>query len=164
MDQVIKVCSVSQDVFANLEEFGRDDNKMKALFLRINKDVYPNGEGYPPDQNEHWEIVPDEDMEKYKRMGRNFKDTNIEEIDSVLSASKPRYLVIKHVQHENPGIQHLCLVSSKPNACEDFRKEMYDASVGSLADSLGIQRQMVFELTDREEFSEQWLQQKLHGM
>lgn len=40
--------------------------------MQLNKDIYANGEGCPPDQEEPLKIVFDEDMEKKTRMGLDF--------------------------------------------------------------------------------------------
>lgn len=148
-------CEVSDEVAAELEDIkAKTDGHISAIILKINKDVDYNGADDPNEQSDP--NIPCEII-----IEKRFDESTIGDIDLALPGSKVRYLVINYGQYNTDGnaSHHFCLVYSKPEGCHRSRKEMYDACLDRLTETLNLQAQP-FVLTTGE-ITEEWLQQQL---
>jgi len=90
-----------------------------------------------------------------------YEDCTIEELAEELPECQPRYLVYSHVYNHADGrvTYPLCFVYYCPRGCKPDQLMRYAGSRGSIEAASDIRK--VFELRDKEEFTEDWLLEKL---
>ncbi|XP_045177016.2 glia maturation factor beta-like [Mercenaria mercenaria] len=138
MAQNVQVCEISNDVTTKLKKFRfRKEKNIAALLLKV-------------DTSSQTVIVDEE-----------FEDTNIEDLQGELPEHQPRFLVISYVRDHGDGrISYpLCFVYICPAGCKTELAMMYAGTRNILQKELGITKD--FELRDTEDFTEEWLNDKL---
>ncbi|XP_048732210.1 glia maturation factor beta-like [Ostrea edulis] len=138
MAQNVQVCDISAEVVDRLKKFRfRKEKNVAAIILKVDKNTM--------------KIIIEEEYE----------DCEIDELQSELPVSQPRYVVISYVRHHNDGRTSypLCFIFSSPSGCPPEQKMMYAGSVLNLVQSLGLTK--TYDIRNPEEFTEEWLLEQL---
>ncbi|XP_060598682.1 glia maturation factor beta-like [Ruditapes philippinarum] len=139
MAQNVKVCDISEEVKEKLKKFRfRKDKNVAALLMKVDTASQT--------------IVMD---------GEEHTDISIEELQEELPEHQPRFLVISYVRDHGDGrisypliFIYICPSGIKTELCM-----MYAGSRNLLQKELGLTK--VFEIRDLEDFTEEWLNDKL---
>ncbi|XP_074653749.1 glia maturation factor beta-like [Tubulanus polymorphus] len=134
----VTICEVDEDLKKTLKRFRfRKQKNTAALILKI----------IP----EKLLVVLDEEYE----------DKTIEDLVEELPSHLPRYVVYSYVKNHDDGrISYpLCFIFISPSGTKPELQMMYAGSKLEVVKELGLSK--VFELRSVEEFTEEWLNEKL---
>ncbi|XP_061174404.1 glia maturation factor beta-like [Saccostrea echinata] len=138
MAQNVQVCDIPAEVVDRLKKFRfRKEKNVAAIMLKVDKNSM--------------KIIIEEEYE----------DCNVDDLQTELPVSQPRYIVISYVRHHDDGrvSYPLCFVFSSPSGCPPEQQMMYAGSVLSLIQTLGLTK--TFDVRNPEEFTEEWLLEQL---
>lgn len=138
MSQNLKVCEVNADLVKKLKAFRmRKDNNNAAIIMKIDTNSM--------------EVIEDESME----------DITIEEVVNELPAHLPRFIALSYVKrHEDGRVSYpLIFIFMSPAGTKPELQMMYAGTKLTLVNDMKFTK--VFELRDLEEFTEEWLLEKL---
>jgi len=136
--QQMSICKISDDLETKLKKFRfRKDKNVAALVMKIDPD--------------NLTVITDE----------IFEDVGIEEIVAELPEHIPRYVALSYVNHHDDGrISYpLVFIFISPAGTKPELQMMYAGSKLEVVNRLCLSK--VFELRELEEFTEEWLLQKL---
>ena len=138
MSSQIKVCDIDVALKASLKAFRfRKEKTFAAIVMKIDK--------------EKLLVIEDE----------RFEDSNLEEVVSELPEHLPRYVVLSYRRDHGDGRVSfpLVFVFISPAGTKPELQMMYAGSKLAVVNELGLTK--VFELRSTEEFTEEWLKEKL---
>lgn len=138
MAENVKVCEIDPELKEKLKKFRfRKDTNNAAILMKIDK--------------EKRLIVIDEE----------FEDCTVEQVRDELPDSQPRFLVYSYCFSHDDGRKSypLCFVYISPEGCNPEQQMMYAGSMKSLVNEVGLTK--VFDMRNTEEFTEEWLREKL---
>lgn len=138
MAQNLKVCTIDKELEAKLKKFRfRKDKNNAAVIMKIDTDKLM--------------VIEDE----------SFEDCTIEELVNELPEHLPRYVALSYVKkHDDGRISYpLIFVFISPAGTKPELQMIYAGTKTSLVNQ--VQFTKVFELRDVEEFTEEWLLEKL---
>ena len=133
-----KICEINEDLQNKLKKFRfRKEKNVAAIVMKINPDDLM--------------VVEDE----------SYEDVTIEEIVEELPEHLPRYIALSYVKNHDDGrISYpLVFIFISPAGTKPELQMMYAGSKLGVVNELGLTK--VFELRELEEFTEEWLLQKL---
>jgi len=135
------ICEVNQDLQVALKEFRfrKETGQTSAIIIKV-------------DRESHTLVID-----------QTFDDVTIEDLVENLPSHQPRYVVLSYrLQHEDDAKRisyPLCFIFISPADCSPELQMMYAGSKLRLQSTLGLSR--AFELRELEEFTEEWLKEKL---
>ncbi|KAL5008033.1 hypothetical protein ScPMuIL_013614 [Solemya velum] len=134
----VQVCEIDPAVEEKIKKFRfRKEKNIAGIMLKIEK--------------EGLKVVLDDEYE----------DTSIEELQEELPEHQPRYLLLSYVQkHDDGRVSYpLCFIFCSPLGSKPELMMMYAGSMKALVNTAGLTK--VFEIRNAEEFTEEWLLEKL---
>lgn len=138
MAENLKVCEIDPELKDKLKKFRfRKDTNNAAILMKIVK--------------EKRLVVVDEE----------FEDCTVEQVRDELPDSQPRFLVYSYCYAHDDGRKSypLCFVNISPEGCNPEQQMMYAGSMKALVNEVGLTK--VFDIRNPEEFTEDWLREKL---
>ncbi|XP_066927444.1 glia maturation factor gamma-like [Clytia hemisphaerica] len=138
MAQNLKICEIDPELLAKVKKFRfRKEPNNAAVVMKIDIETST--------------VIEDE----------SYEDVDIEELVSELPAHLPRYIALSYVKkHDDGRVSYpLIFVFISPSGIKPALQMTYAGSKTSLVNALGFTK--VFELRDVEEFTEEWLLEKL---
>ncbi|XP_069773081.1 glia maturation factor beta isoform X1 [Narcine bancroftii] len=134
----MNLCQVDEQLVEKLKKFRfRKETTNAALIMKI-------------DQEQHMVILDEE-----------FEDISPEDLRNELPEYQPRFVVYSYRYKHNDGrISYpLCFIFFSPCGCKPEQQMMYAGSKIGLVDVAEFTK--VFEIRNTEDFTEEWLCQKL---
>ena len=134
----LQICKVEEGLAANLKKFRmRKEKNNAAIIMKID--------------TEKMMVIEDESLE----------DIDIEELVSELPEHLPRFVALSYVKKHSDGrvSYPLIFVFISPAGTKPELQMMYAGTKTSLVNEMQFTK--VFELRDLEEFTEEWLLEKL---
>lgn len=138
MSASVKICDIDPEVIAKAKKFRmRKEQNIAALIFKIEPEKYM--------------IVLDEEHE----------DISIEDLREELPSQQPRYVLLSYVLAHDDGRKSfpLCFIFISPQGCKPELQMMYSGSKKALEKDIGATK--IFELRSVDEFTEEWLVEKL---
>jgi len=134
----VSICVIDEELKKDLKAFRfRKEKTSAAIVMKI--------------LSEELKVVNDEDHE----------DITIEELAAELPEHLPRFVVYSHVlKHSDGRVSYpLCFIFISPSGTKPELQMMYAGSKLNVVKELGLTK--VFELRSVEEFTKEWLEEKL---
>ena len=138
MAQNLTICEIDPELLAKVKKFRfRKEQNNAAVVMKI--DI------------EKATVIEDE----------SYEDVDIDELVNELPAHLPRYVALSYMKkHDDGRISYpLIFVFISPGGIKPELQMMYAGTKLSLVNKMGFTK--VFELRDVEEFTEEWLLEKL---
>lgn len=143
MAQNLKLCSTDKDLVLKLKKLRfRKDTNNAAIIMKID--------------SENMTVIADPSIDDDET-----QDVTPEEVAELLPSHQPRYIAYSYChKHEDGRTSYpLCFVFISPSGCKPEMQMMYAGSKLGVVQDSGITK--VFELRSADEFTEEWLKQKL---
>lgn len=138
MSGSVNICVIDEDLKKALKDFRfRKEKNNAAIIMKI--------------LPEELKVVEDE----------SYENTSIEELVEELPEHLPRYVVLSYVlKHSDGRVSYpLCFIFISPSGTKPELQMMYAGSKNEVVNELKLSK--VFELRSVEEFTEEWLEDKL---
>ncbi|KAL4237679.1 hypothetical protein ACF0H5_002393 [Mactra antiquata] len=139
MAQSVQVCDIDEDVPKKIKKFRfKRSDSISALLLKVDPKTRT--------------VVLEEEYE----------DTNIEELQGELPPQQPRFIILSYVKNHSDGRKSypLCFIYICPLGCKPELAMMYAGTRNVLRQNLDITKD--FELRSAEDFTTDWLEEKLN--